>query len=296
MSERRRKKILALDTDSTAVEGGRELTRRTVIKGALAGVAIGSISGWGLYKRFAEKDPGTPEADNQPFPGGPEANITTPALAENEALEVGSPLGDAEALRQLAENEGEQALIDSFRISKEQAGTPSAFAETFARQVGRWITAGCTPEELAGHTAETLTDYQAEMRDKYGVAAATGLGGEAGLASSQDGTVQSTALFESISALHDQVLEHYMNIARSGYRGPTSFMAEVASPPQMGTPDPYNHRYPLQMELRFAVTNEEVEPIVSAGEFNVVLYTSGQNYEIELNDRQPIPLFEAEAA
>ena len=266
------------------------INRRDATKAGLAAAGLALIGGGSILKMRSSNDEAVemPLATAEPFPELTPVDYVDPEQtteAETSYAES-KPLGNAEFLRKIAEDEGEAKLAEFFQITKEEAPTPSAFALVLSERIRDWISGGCTPEEAGQYTPESIADYVAEMGDKYGVAAATGLGKPA-----PDGDIRHTALFQKINTLHAQVLTYYMNLIHEGAADTAVIIDELLSHEMTGQ-DPYNNLFEMAVELQYTITSDDAEPLVMSGMLNLDMHTASPTYELILDDNQPTIPFE----
>jgi len=280
-------------TNSVDSEPRDSMSRRRLLK-ALAGAGLASVGVFSLNKlRVEDEDNSIEQTPKGPFEletSVPSTEVSlTPELDNSEPL----ALGNAESLQAIAETETEEALVLAFQITKEEAPTPSALGALVATRVQDWVTAGCTPEKASQHTPETLTDYQDEMSEIFGTAAASGLGGEAGLKSSPDANIRSTALFQKINIVHGQVLEHYLKMTRSGAANSAKVAVEVLNQPEgaMYQSNASESLFHMVYDLRITITSDQTEPFIIEGSLNIALHTKKPVYELVLDDETPTPPF-----
>ncbi len=193
-----------------------------------------------------------------------------------------SPLGTAETFRSIAHEEDDEALLQAFQISKEEAGTPSDFAQALAGRLEDWITAGCTPSEAADFSDEPLGDYQAYVDDTYSVVAATALGGDAAMMET-DGDIRKSELYRQVTDLKNRVLEQYIETIRSGKAADMAVTMEALSE-EMTAQDAHNHLFYLTVNLEYSSTQDEAEPVVMQASLNLELHVAGPNYQLILVD------------
>lgn len=254
---------------------GKNPNRRDIVRGVLAVAAVGSAVGWGVYESRTGKNDRSTSGD---------------LSDENEPNQLeGVAIGNAQNMRAIAENEPEAVLGEYFSITKTEAPSPSAFSELLVERLLDTTIAGCTPEERGQYTPETLADYQADMQRKYIVPAATALGDVATEAAPHE-DIQATALHDVMADANSQMLEHYMKYMSDEGEAPVITTQVLRQ--EMGTPDPYNNLYPMEIDFEILIDSADSALLTISGSLNAILHTSTNTYKILLDDENPTPPFQ----
>ena len=263
-----------------------KLTNKPISRRVLLGLVAAAGLEFATSQALHAKQPEEPALDDiqDPFegatPDGQYDTLDTPTPEQDPSAP--SPLGSAETFRAIAHEGGDEALLQAFQISKEEAGTPSDFAKALAGRLEDWITAGCTPSEAADFTGEPLSDYQAYVDDMYGVVAATALGGDAAMTET-DGDIRKSELYRQVTDLKNKVLEQYMETIRSGEAADMAVTMEALSE-EMTAQDAHNHLFYMTVNLEYSNTRDEADPVVMQASFNLELHVAGPNYQLILVD------------
>lgn len=216
-------------------ESQPSLSRRKLLLAAGAAAISAGSAGLGI-KKWRESSPSQTE-DNQPI-----AEIKSD---ETEALLPTVSLDVAEHVQYIAEHDGKEGLEEFFGISKEQFGTPSLFAEEFAKRAEAWMLVDCTSKSnTLSNTGEDLVD----------TAAITALAGENAV-DQADGDLNQLRLFTVMTEARSKVREYYLNNIVYDDESPTTDVQVVGA--EIAGQDAANNLFDLAITFKCVIEGKK---------------------------------------
>lgn len=210
------------------------LSRRKLL--LAAGAAALSVGSAGLgVKKWRESSPSSTEGDR----------LTPETESEAEVLLPTVSLDIAEHIQYIAKHDGEEGLEEFFGISKERFGTPSLFAEEFAKRAEAWMLADCTPKRI------TLSDAGEDLID---TAATAALAGENAV-DQADGDLHQLALYTVMTEARSKVREYYLNNIVHDDESPITNMQVVSA--EMVGQDAANNLFDLAITFRCVIEGKK---------------------------------------